>query len=306
MAGGVITTGNLPAAHWPGVHAFVMGTYEEFPTEYTDLFDTETSKMNFEKDVAYTSFGLAKVMDQGHGVDFDSETQDYATTYTHLTIGLGFIVTRNEYDDNLYEQVGKRRGKRLGRSMRQTTEVFAAALYNLGFGTTNPYFTPGDGVAIFSASHPTKAGLQSNNPVNADISETALEDMQVAVMNAKDGRGLTANLIAESLHVPPALFFESNRILKSVLQNDTANNAVNVLKMVNAFPKGIKMNHYFTSTTAYFVRTNAANGFTHFLRRPMETTNDNDFDTENLKVKATKRESFGITDWRGGVASAPA
>ena len=306
MAGGVITTGNVPAAHWPGVHAFVMAEYDEFPTEYTDLYDTETSKMSFEKDVAFTSFGLAKVKTQGGAVDYDSETQDYSVTYNHLTIGLGFIVTREEYDDNLYDMVGKRRAKRLGRSMRQTTEVFGAALYNLGFGTTSPYFTSGDGVAWFSTIHPTKAGLQSNNPVNADISETALEAIQVAAMSAVDGRGLTAKLIAESLHIHPSNYFEANRILKSVLQNDTANNAVNVLKMVNAFPKGIKMNHYFTSTGAYFVRTNAPNGPTHFERRAMETTRENDFDTENLKVKSTKRESFGFTDWRGAYASSPA
>jgi hypothetical protein len=306
MAGGPITTGNIPAAHWPGVHAFIQAEYDEHPTEYTVLYTTESSKMGFEKDVAFTSFGLAKVMTQGGGVDYDSETQDYSVTYNHLTIGLGFIVTRNEYDDNLYDAVGKRRSKRLARSMRQTTEVFAAAQFNLGFGTSNPYFTMGDGVAFFSASHPTKAGNQSNNPVNVDISETALEALQVAVMTATDGKGLTAKLIADSLHIHPNNWFEANRILKSVLQNDSANNAINVLKMVNAFPKGIHMNHYFTSTTAYFVRTNCPNGATHFLRREMESTRDNDFDTENLKVKATKRESFGVSDWRSYYASAPA
>ncbi len=305
MPGGVITTGNIPAAHWPGVHAFVMAEYDEFPTEYTDLYNTETSKMSFEKDVTYTSFGLAKVKTQGGSVDYDSETQDYSVTYNHLVVGLGFIITFEEYDDNLYDAVGKRRSKRLGRSMRQTTEVFGAGLYNLGFGTANPYFTTGDGVALFSTAHPTHAGNQSNNPVNADISETALEAIQVAIMSAVDGRGLTAKLIADSLHIHPSNWFEANRILKSVLQNDTANNAINVLKMVNAFPKGIKMNHYFTSTGAYFVRTNAPNGPTHFLRRELEVTRENEFDTDNLKTKATKRESFGCTDWRGIYSSSP-
>ncbi len=282
-----------------------MAEYNEFPVEYTDLYNTETSKMAFEKDVTYTSFGLAKVKTQGGSVDYDSETQDYSVTYNHLVIGLGFIVTKEEYEDNLYEAVGKRRAKRLGRSMRQTTEIFAAGLYNLGFGTTNPYFTSGDGVAWFSTAHPTHYGNQSNNPVNADISETALEAIQVAVMSAVDGRGLTANLIAESLHIHQSNWFEANRILKSVLQNDTANNAINVLKMVNAFPKGIKMNHNFTSAGAYFVRTNAPNGPTHFLRREMEFDRTNDFDTQNLKTIATKREVFGCTDWRGCYASSP-
>ena len=306
MPAGTITSGNIPAAHWPGIHAFAMAEYNEWPVEYTDLFNTETSKMAFERDVTFTSFGLAKVKNQGAAVDYDSETQDYTVTYTHLTIGLGFIVTEEEYDDNLYEAVGKRRAKRLGRSLRLTTEIFGAALYNLGFGLLNPYFTPGDGVAIFSTLHPTKAGYQSNNPVNADISETALEDIQVAIMTAKDSRGNPINLIAESLHIPPALLPDATRILKSVLQNDTAYNAVNYLKLAGAFPKGAKPNHYFTSSTAYFVRTNVPNGMTYFLRRAEKIDRDNDFDTSNLKVKGTKRESFGVTDWRGAWGSSPA
>ena len=306
MAANVMTTGSIPAAHWPGVRAFCMAEYNEFPVEYTALFDTETSKMAFERDVTFTSFGLAKVKNQGSAVDYDSETQDYSVTYTHLTIGLGFIVTREEYEDNLYESVGKRRAKRLGRIMRVTTEVFGAAFYNLGFGTTNPYFSGGDGVAFFSTAHPTHSGNQSNNPVNADLSETALEDIQVAVMTAKDGRGNPINLIAQSLHIPPQLVPDATRILKSTLQNDTANNATNYLKLSGAFPKGAIPNHYFTSSTAYFVRTNAPNGCTYFLRRELELRNDSEFDTQNLKTAATKRESFGATDWRGAFGSSPA
>lgn len=305
MAAGVITTGNLPAAHWPGVKAFFGAEYERFPVEYTALFDTETSKMAFEKMVAYTSFGYAKVKTQGAGVDYDSETQDYSVTFNHLTIGLGFIVTKEEYEDNLYDSVGKGRSRRLAYSMRATTEVFAAALYNLGFGTTNPYFTFGDGVAWFSASHPTKAGLQSNNPINADISESALEAMNVAIMTAVDGRGMPANLTGESLHIHSNNFYEAHRILKSVLQNDTANNAINVLKATNAFRKGIFVNHNFTSTGAYFIRTNAQNGPTHFMRRAMEIDRTNDFDTQNLKVMSTKRESFGVGEFRSAYASSP-
>lgn len=283
-----------------------MAEYNEWATEYDKLFDTETSKKSFERDVTYTSFGLAEVKNQGDGVAYSSETQDYTVTYTHLTIGLGFIVTQEEYEDNLYDQVGKRRAKRLGRSIRATTEVFGAAIYNLGFGTSNPYFTSGDGVAIFSASHPTKNGLQSNNPVNADISETAIEDMQVAIMTAVDSRGIPINLVMESLHIPAALLPEATRILKSTYQNDTANNAVNYLNLIGAFPKGHFVNHYFTSSTAWFARTNAPNGMTYFLRRPMQVSRDSDFDTDNLKVKSTKRESFGITDWRGAYGSSPA
>ena len=303
---GTISTGNLPAAHWPGVHAFAMAEYNQHPVEYVQLFDTETSKKAFERDVTYTSFGLAEVKPQGDGVTYDTETQDYTVTYTHLTIALGFIVTREEYEDNLYDQVGKRRAKRLGRSIQSTTEIFGASTYNLGFGTSNPYFTPGDGVAIFSTSHPTKAGLQSNNFVNADLSETAIEDMQVGIMTMVDSRGIPINLIMQSLHIPPALLPDAIRILKSNYQNDTSNNAVSYLKYSGAFPKGHHVNHYFTSSTAWFVRTNAPNGMTYFLRRAMEINRDSDFDTENLKCKGTKRESFGVTDWRGVAGSSPA
>lgn len=302
----VITSGNIPAAHWPGVHAFAMAEYNEFPVEYEALFDSDTSKMAFERDVAFTSFGLAEVKPQGEGISYDVETQDYTVTYQHLTIALGFIVTEEEYEDNLYESVGKRRAKRLGIAMRRTTEVFGAGIYNLGFGTTNPYFTSGDSVAIFSASHPTRAGLQSNNPINADLSETAVEDMQVAIMTAKDSRGNPINLIMKSLHIPPALLPDATRILKSTNQNWTANNAVNYLKLTNAVPDGALVNHYFTSSSAWFARTNAPNGMTYFLRRAMEVKRDGDFDSGNLKTKASKRESFGITDWRGAYGSAPA
>ncbi len=297
---GVISTGNHPKALWPGVKAWWGRTYDEHATEYTDLFETDTSSQNYEEDVLVTGFGLAPVKKEGDAVQYDSETQGFITRYTHAVVGVGYIVTREEQEDNLYEVVSKRRAQANAFSMRQTKEILGAYPYNNGFSA----FTTGDSVALFSASHTSLAGTWSNilaTPV--DICETGIEDLIVQIMTAKNHRGLKISLMAQSLHVPPALWFESNRILKSVLQNDSALNAVNVLKSTNALPRGIKINHYFTSSSNWFVRTNAPRGPIHYNRRSIDFTQDNDFDTENAKAKSTERYSFGVTDPRGIYAS---
>jgi hypothetical protein len=181
--------------------------------------------------------------------------------------------------------------------MRQTKENVAANVYNRAFNTS---YLGGDGQVLIGSAHPSKSGSQSNVlTVASDISEAAIEDLIIQIMGATNDRGLKISLMPKSLHVHRSDWFEANRILKSVLQNDTATNATNVLRATNALPGGIKVNHYFTDTDAWFIRTNAPRGMIMYQRRPVEFTQDNDFDTENAKAKNTERYSVGWTDWRG-------
>jgi len=300
----VISTGNHPKALWPGVKAWWGRSYDKLPEEYKMLFDMETSDKAYEEDVQVTGFGLAPVKAEGTSVVFDSEVQGYVSRYTHVAYALGYIVTYEELQDNLYETVSKRRSEALAFSMKQTKEIVAANVYNRAFTAG---YTFGDGVVLCSASHPTSSGNQSNIlSVAADLSEVALEDMLVQVMLAKNDKGLRISLMPQSLIVAPSNWFEANRILKSTLQNDTANNAVNVLKAENAIPGGIKMNHYLTDADAWFVRTNAPRGMVGYQRSPISFDQDNDFNTKNAKAMAYERYSFGVTDWRGLFGSAGA
>ena len=298
---GVITTGNHPKALWPGIKAWWGRNYEEHSPEYPDLFSIEASTQAYEEDVLVTGFGLAPVKDEAAGVHFDSESQGYVSRYTNVTYGLGYICSAEELEDNLYEMVSKRRAAANAFSMRQTKENVAANIYNRGF---NASYTGGDGVVLFSASHPTKSGNQSNHIATAaDLSEAAIEDLIIQIMGATNDRGLKISLMPQSLHVHRSDWFEANRILKSVLRVGTGDNDLNVLKATNALPKGIFVNHYFTDTDAWFIRTNAPRGMIGFQRRAISFTQDNDFNTDNAKAKSTERYVFGWTDWRGAYGS---
>ncbi|MCF4166339.1 hypothetical protein L2U69_11845 [Zavarzinia compransoris] len=301
---GIITTGNHPKALWPGIKAWWGRQYQEHQEEYSDLFETDTSDKAYEEDVQVTGFGLAPVKAQGAGAQYDSETQGFTSRYTHVAYALGYIVAYEELRDNLYEVVSRRRSQALAFSMRQTKENVAANVYNRAFSGS---YIGGDGVSLLSASHPSLAGNWSNIlPVAADLSETALEDMIIQIMGATNDRGLKISLMAKSLHTSRQEWFNANRILKSTLQNDTANNAVNVLKATNALPGGVKVNHYFTDQDAWFMRTNAPRGMIHYNRDPITFDQDNDFDTKNAKAMCYERYSFGWTDPRALYGSAGA
>jgi len=292
----VISTGNIPKLLWPGLNAVWGRNYDEHPVEYTDLFDVETSDKNYEEDVEMTGFGLVPIKNQGASITYDSETQGTVTRYTHISFGMGFIITREEMDDNLYEKKGVTRTKALAFSFRQTKENVAANVYNRAF---NSSYTGGDGKELLATDHPSLVGSQSNElAVSADLSEAALEDLAVQIMNATNSKGLRIALMPRSLIVPPALSFEATRILKSQLQNDTANNAINAMRAMGMFPEGIKVNHYLTDTDAFFVRTNVPEGMKLFQRVAAEFAQDGDFDTSNLKYKGYERYSVGWTDWR--------
>lgn len=297
----VITTGNHPKALWPGVKAWWGRTYDEHTVEYTDLFVTDNSTRSYEEDVQVTGFGLAPQKAEAAGIKYDSETQGYVSRYTHVAYALGYICSWEELRDGLYEVVSKRRAQALAFSMRQTKENVGANVYNRGF---NSAFTGGDGVEFFSTAHPTLSGNQSNHlTIAADLSEASLEDLIIQIMGATNDRGLKISLMAQALVVPRQLYFEANRIIKSTLQNDSANNAVNVLKATNAIPKGIKVNHYLTDQDAFFVRTNAPRGAIHYEREAVTFDKENDFDTKNAKAACYERYSFDWTDPRTTFAS---
>jgi len=271
--------------------------YNEHVVEYTDLFEMETSDKAYEEDVEITGFGLAPIKPEGSAVVYDTETQAAVSRYTHVAYALGYIVTYEELRDDLYEVVSKRRAQALAFSMRQTKENVAANVYNRAF---NSNFLGGDGTTLISTSHPTLSGNQSNQLTTAaDISEAAIEDLVIQIMQTVNNRGLKISNLPQSLHVPPQQWFEANRILKSILQSDTANNNINVLRATNALPKGIKVNHYFSSATAWFIRTNIPRSMQFFERETISFDQDNDFDTKNAKAACYERYSVYWTDWRG-------
>lgn len=299
-----ITTANIAKLLWPGLNARWGANYTEFPKQYTDLVDVFSSDMTYEEDQEVTGFGLAPVKQQGAATTYDTMAQGTTTRYTHIAYGLGFIITREAIDDNQYEKVGMQRTGSLAFSMRQTKENVVANLYNRAFSTSYPI---GDAAAMISTAHPTLAGNQANKAAtDADMSEASLEDMVILIGQAQNARGLRISLQAKKLIIPVQLQFEAARILKSVQQNDTANNAINALKSMGAFTDGTAVNNYLTDSDAWFVRTNAPEGMKLFQRTEAEFKNDGDFDTDNLKYKAWERYGTGCSDFRSIYGSAGA
>lgn len=298
MPAGTINTGTHPKLLWPGVHATWGQMWAEHTPEYTDLYEILDSNKAYEEDLELTGFGLAPIKAQGAPISFDSEVQGAVTRYQHIAYALGYIVTYEELRDNLYEIVSNRRAKANAFSMSQTIENIAAFLYNNAFATT--YFTTGDGAALVSAAHVNPTGGTYSNAMSpaADLSEASLEDLTIQIMGAQTARGLLVNIMPESLHIGRQEWYNANRILKSVLQSSSASNNVNVLKATNAFPKGIKLNHYFSSAHAFFIRTNCPNGMQLFWRDEPSFDQDNDFDTKNAKAASYMRLSVGCTDPR--------
>lgn len=296
MPGGVINTGSHPKLLWPGVKEIWGQLYEGYATEYTDLYEVVDSDKAYEQGVKVTGFGLAPVKGQGAPITYDSEIQGPVNTYTHIPYALGYIVTYEELRDNQYKEVSQRRVEANAFSINQTIETVGAFLYNNAFVTT--YFTTGDGAALCSTAHVNATGGTYSNALSpaADLSEASLEDICIQIMGVQTDRGLTFQCMPESLHIARQEWFNANRILKSVLQSDTANNNINVLKATNAFPKGIKLNHFFTNAHPWFVRTNCPHGMRMYWRDQPLFDQDNDFDTKNAKAATYMRFSVGATD----------
>jgi hypothetical protein len=292
----VITSGNHPKALWPGVKEWFGLSYKEHPLEFKKVFKTETSDKSYEEVVESSGFGLAPVKSEGSSISYDSHTQGPTTRYTNVVYGLGYIVTREEIEDNKYAEVSKGRSRALARSMRQTKEVVMANIFNRAFDSN---YVGGDGLELISTAHVTVNGTQSNElSTAADLSQASLEDLGIQIMNATDTRGLRIALMPRQLIVSPSDAFNAERILKSTLQSDNAENAINAIKSRGVFPDGVMVWHYLTDTDAWFVKTDLNDGLKYFERRGVEFGKDNDFDTENAKAKATMRFTGGWDEWR--------
>lgn len=293
---GVINTSSHPKALWPGVKAWWGKTYNDFQTEYTELFEVQSSDKAYEEVVQIVGFGVVPVKAQGASITYDSEVQGPVTRFTHVAYASGYIVTHEELADNLYTEVSNTRASALARSFRQTKERVAAGVYNRA--TTSGY-VGGDGVVLLSTAHPNTSGGTFSNKlaVDADLSEAALEDLTIQIMQATDDRGLTISLMPKSLIVAPANFYNAHRILDTPYQVDTANNNINVLKANGVIPK-LVVNHYLTDSDAWFIRTDCPNGMLFFDREPIRFDQDNDFDTMNAKAAGYERYSCGWVDPR--------
>lgn len=293
----VINSGSFAKALWPGVNAWYGKAYNEYPVEYTQLFEKYTSNRAWEEDVGISSFGLAVQKGEGAPITYDSERQAFITRYQHVTFALGFVITREMMEDDQYDVVGQRKAQGLAFSMRQTKEIVGANVYNRAFSSS---YTGGDGVAMIATNHPNIAGGTQSNRIatNADLSEASLEQACIDIAGYTNDRGLLIAARPESLIIPRQLIFEAKRILATDGRVGTDLNDLNALKTMGSIPK-IVTNHYLTDADAWFIRTNVPHGMKYFERREDSFDMDNDFDTENAKFKATARYSFGWTDWRG-------
>lgn len=293
----VMTTGAHPKDLWPGVKDHFGATYDEHQEEFSQCFDMQTSDKAYEERVQYKGMGLAPVKSEGTSISFEDSEQGYVSRISNITYALGGIVTREAIEDGQYENLATRVARHIAFSIRQTQENVGANVLNRAF---NPAYVGGDASALCVSTHAESTGNQSNVlSVAADLSEASLEDMCIQIMNATDSKGLKISLIGSKLIIPTQLVFEATRIIRSSLQSGTANNDVNALKVSGMLPDGFMANHYLTDPDAWFIKTNAMEGLIHQSRRAVEFAKDNEFDTENAKMKGSIREGFGWGDWRG-------
>ena len=301
---GVITRSAHPAALWPGVKAHFGLAYKEKPEQYSQVFMMDKSKKHYEEDVESTGFGLAVVKPEGESIAYDSSQQGYTSRYQHVTYGLGCVVTREAIEDNLYSEKAMAGARALAFGMRQTKEIVHANHFNRAF---DPAFPGGDGAAMCSATHNTLAGDASNVlAVAADLSEASLEQALIDIRCINNSRGLQISVQGEKLIVPKQLQFIAERIIETNLRVGTDLNDVNAIKSMGLIPQGIMVWDYLTDPDAWFLKTSVMHGLKCYQRRAREFKRDNDFDTENAKMKTTERYSFGHSDWRGVFGSSGA
>jgi hypothetical protein len=279
----------------PGLNALFGEEYNRYENEHEEIYVTENSERSFEEELKLSGFGAAPVKDEGSAITYDTAQESFVARYTHETIGLGFSITEEAMEDNLYVSVSARYTKALARAMSYTKQVKAAYPLNNGFSTT---FSSGDGVALFSTAHPlVNGGTNSNRPsTGADLNETSLEDAIIQIGKWTDERGLKIAAKARKLIIPSDLQFVATRLLQSDYRVGTADNDINAVKTNGVIPEGYSVNHYLTDTNAFFITTDVPDGMKHFVRAPMTTTMDGDFDTGNVRYKARERYSFGVSD----------
>ena len=279
----------------PGLNALFGLTYKTYEEEHKAIFEIETSERSFEEEVKLSGFSSAPVKNEGSAINYDNAQEVWSARYTHETIALGFSITEEAMEDNLYDSLSARYTKSLARAMAYTKQVKGAAVLNNAFSSS---FLGGDGVALCSTSHPTVAGgVNSNRPTTgADLNETSLEAAIIQIAAWTDERGLLIAARPKKLIIPPALMFVATRILQTELRTSTSDNDINALKTMSAIPGGYAVNHYLTDTNAWFLMTDIPNGLKHFIRAPLKQAMDGDFDTGNVRYKSRERYSFGFSD----------
>jgi hypothetical protein len=269
--------------------------YARYGEEHKEIYETETSERSFEEETKLSGFSAAPVKNEGSAIAYDNAQEAWTARYNHETIALGFSLTEEAIEDNLYDSLANRYTKALARAMAYTKQTKAAAVLNNGFSSG---YVGGDGVALFSTAHPlVSGGTNSNTPaVAADLSETSLEAAVIQIAAWTDERGLLIAARPKKLIIPSALQFVATRILETELRVDTADNTINALKNNGSIPEGYTINHFLTDTDAWFLTTDVPNGMKHFVRAPLTQGMDGDFDTGNVRYKSRERYSFGWSD----------
>ena len=290
----------------PGLNALFGLEYARYGEEHKEIYETETSERSFEEETKLSGFTAAPVKNEGAAIAYDNAQEAWTARYNHETIAQGFSITEEAIEDNLYDSLSARYTKALARSMAYTKQVKAAAVLNNGF--TGGQYAGGDGVALFSALHPlVSGGVNSNVPSTpADLNETSLENAVIQIAAWTDERGLLIAARPRKLIVPPSLQFVATRLLETNLRVGTNDNDINAIKNNGSIPEGYTINHWLTDTNAWFLTTDVPNGMKHFIRAPLDTKMDGDFDTGNVRYKARERYSFGFSDPLGMYGSAGA
>lgn len=290
----MINTGSISKALRPGVNTWFGLAYNQFPDEYKEIFDQEMSSMNYEEDVNLHGFGLGAAKQEGEGVSYDTMQQGFMKRYIHIVYGLGFIITREAIEDNLYMKMAKQQSQALAFSMKQVKETVAANILNRAF---NNSYTGADGKELVASNHLLSGGGSYSNKlaVDSDFSEASLEQALIDIGGFVDDRSLKMQARGRKLIIPRQLEYEARRVLNSSQQPYTAENQINAIQGV--LP--VVVNHYLTDSDAWFIKTDVPNGLRHFVRRALTIDNETEFDSDNMKFKATERYSFGWTDPRG-------
>jgi len=279
----------------PGLNALFGLEYATYGQEHKEIYETETSERSFEEETKLSGFSAAPVKNEGSAIAYDNAQEAWTARYNHETIALGFSLTEEAIEDNLYDSLSARYTKALARAMSYTKQVKAAAVLNNGFSAS---YAGGDGVALFSTSHPlVSGGVNSNTPSTAsDLNETSLENAVIQISLWTDERGLLIAAKPKKLVVPPQLQFVSTRLLETELRVGTTDNDINAIKNNGSIPDGYCVNHFLTDTNAWFLTTDVPNGMKHFVRTPLSNSMDGDFDTGNVRYKSRERYSFGFSD----------
>ena len=292
-----ISRGQLVKELEPGLNALFGLEYKRYENQHAEIFDTENSDRAFEEEVMLSGFANAQVKPEGSGVTFDNAQETFTARYSHETIALAFAITEEAIEDNLYDRLASRYTKALARSMANTKQVRAANVLNNAF---NAGFAGGDGVELCSAVHPTIAGTFSNElATSADLNETSLEQSLIDIAAFTDERGLKVAARGVKMIIPSELQFTAERLMKSAGRTGTADNDINAINSMGMIPQGYVVNNYLTDTDAYFIKTDVPNGMKMFVRSPIKTAMEGDFDTGNVRYKARERYVFGFSDPRG-------